>query len=103
MKTTLVHAEVDLADGSNESIDPSALMEPLRFSTALPTLNFVLGSEGEGELSEEATEWLKDRVRTVSGRDDVTSLRVCWEPVTIDISTAQVADRGACEWKTVRL
>ncbi|MDU0366399.1 hypothetical protein AB0O16_01145 [Microbacterium sp. NPDC089180] len=100
---TFVDAEVDLADGTSTPIDPSALMEPLRFSTAGPTLDYILGPKAETTLSEESISWLRDRARIVSGREDVTGIRLCWVSTTISIEDARVVESQPCAWKTVAL
>ncbi len=103
VETTFVRGEVDFADGATAEIDPSSVMEPLRFSTALPTLSYILGPNSEVELSDESIAWLRERAQIVSGRVDVTSIRFCWEPARIDITSAQVAQIQECEWKVVDL
>lgn len=103
VETTFVRGEVDFADGGSAEVDPSAVMEPLRFSTARPTLDYILGPRSDIDLSDESIAWLRERAQIVSGRPDVTSIRFCWEPTRIDITSAQVVQKQECEWKVVEL
>lgn len=100
---TFVTGSVDFADGTSAEIDPYAIMSTLRFSTARPSLDYVFGPSAEGEISPNVRDWLRDRVASVTGRDDASDLRLCWEKVSVHVQDAGISDRQPCQLTEVVL
>lgn len=100
---TFVRGVVDFADGTSVEINPADIMEPMRFSTARPTLDHVFGPSSVKEWSPEVREWMRERVIEVTGRVDASVIRLCWQRALVHVEDASVTDRAACQWTDVAL
>lgn len=100
---TFISGEVDFGDGTSADIDPYAIVNTLRFSTARPSLDYVFKPPKGGDVSDHLRDWLRGRVESVTGRDDATDLRLCWEDVSVHVEDASISDRQPCEWTEVVL
>lgn len=100
---TFVSGSVDFTDGTSADIDPYAIMSTLRFSTARPSLDYVFAPPKDVDVSDHLRDWLRGRVESVTGRDDATELRLCWEKVTVHVEDARISDREPCQWTEVSL
>ena len=100
---TFVKGSVHFADGTTQEIDPLAVMETMRFSTARPTLDYAFGPSSSRQWSPEVHSWLHDRVEAVTGRTDATEVRFCWQKALVHNDDARVSDQQPCEWTEVPL
>lgn len=100
---TFVRGVVDFADGTSAEVNPADIMEPMRFSTARPTLDHVFGPSSAKQWSPEVREWLRERAAEVTGRSDAAVIRFCWERALVHVEDASVTDRAACEWTDIDL
>ncbi|MFF7682026.1 hypothetical protein ACFZA2_04620 [Microbacterium sp. NPDC007973] len=100
---TFVSGSVEFDDGTSADIDPYAIMSTLRFSTARPSLDYVFAPPKGENVSPHLKEWLRGRVQDVTGRDDISDLRLCWEDARVDVKDASVSDRQPCRVTEVTL
>lgn len=100
---TFVSGSIDFPDGTSADIDPYAIMSTLRFSTARPSLDYVFAPPKVVDVSDHLRDWLRGRVESLTGRNDATELRLCWEKVTVHVEDARISDREPCQWTEVSL
>ncbi|BAJ75712.1 hypothetical protein MTES_2748 [Microbacterium testaceum StLB037] len=103
LPVTFVKGSVDFSDGSSQEIDPLAVMETMRFSTARPTLDYAFGPTSAHQWSPQVHSWLRERVEAVTGRTDATEIRFCWQEALVHNDDARVSDQQPCEWTQVPL
>lgn len=102
--TQLTRVSIEYEDGTNLTPHVADLMKDFRYSSSVPSFNYLFKDDSRWEAARPEVEpWLYSTVHALHPTSRPTTVSICWYRADVDVWTSEYVNSSECERRKIDL